>query len=103
VVEDFDDRLINHFVQEFRNKFKKDLTSETRALCLLRKNCERAKCILSSSNHVNIEIYFLHDYIDFSTSLSRVKFEELIQDLFQSTMKPIEKVLQDAKNRQMSS
>jgi heat shock protein 1/8 len=97
VVEDFDDRLINHFVQEFRNKFKKDLTSDTRALCLLRKNCERAKRILSSSNHVNIEIYSFHDYIDFSTSLSRVKFEELNQDLFQSTMKPIEKVLQDAK------
>jgi L1 cell adhesion molecule like protein len=94
--EDFDDRLINHLVQEFKNKFKKDLISDMRALCRLRKQCEHAKCILSSSFSVDIVIDTLFDDIDFSTSLTRDKFEELNQDLFQSAMKPIEKVLCDA-------
>ncbi|GBC24442.2 molecular chaperone Hsp70 [Rhizophagus irregularis DAOM 181602=DAOM 197198] len=95
--EDFDDRLINHFVQEFRKKFNKDLTSDKRALCRLRNNCEYAKRSLSASISVNIEIDCLLDYIDFYISLTRGEFEELNQDLFQSAMKPIEKVLRDAK------
>ena len=95
--EDFDNRLVNHFVQEFKRKHKKDLSTNPRALRRLRTACERAKRTLSSSAQTNIEIDSLFEGIDFYTSITRARFEELCQDLFRSTMEPVEKVLRDAK------
>jgi heat shock protein 1/8 len=95
--EDFDNRLVNHFVQEFKRKHKKDLTSNARALRRLRTACERAKRTLSSSAQTSIEIDSLFEGIDFYTSITRARFEELCQDLFRSTMEPVERVLRDAK------
>merc|ERR1712019_318388 len=95
--EDFDNRLVNHFVQEFKRKNKKDLTSNARALRRLRTACERAKRTLSSAAQTSIEIDSLFEGIDFYTSITRARFEELCQDLFRSTMEPVERVLRDAK------
>jgi len=95
--EDFDNRLVNHFVQEFKRKNKKDLTTNPRALRRLRTACERAKRTLSSAAQTSIEIDSLFEGIDFYTSITRARFEELNQDLFRSTMDPVEKVLRDAK------
>ncbi|ETW85799.1 hypothetical protein HETIRDRAFT_407686 [Heterobasidion irregulare TC 32-1] len=95
--EDFDNRLVNHFVQEFKRKFKKDLSSNPRALRRLRTACERAKRTLSSAAQTSIEIDSLFEGIDFYTSLTRARFEELCQDLFRSTLEPVEKVLRDSK------
>ncbi|CAI2168720.1 4333_t:CDS:10 [Funneliformis geosporum] len=95
--EDFDNRLVNHFVQKFNRKFKKDLTTNARSLRRLRTACERAKRELSASPQTFIEIDSLFEGIDFYTSLTRIKFEELNQDLFISTMKCVEKVLRDSK------
>ncbi|RSH92874.1 Hsp70 chaperone [Saitozyma podzolica] len=95
--EDFDNRLVNHFVQEFKRKNKKDLSSNARALRRLRTACERAKRTLSSAAQTSIEIDSLFDGIDFYTSITRARFEELCQDLFRSTMEPVEKVLRDSK------
>ncbi|OJT07855.1 Heat shock protein HSS1 [Trametes pubescens] len=95
--EDFDNRLVNHFVQEFKRKHKKDLSSNPRALRRLRTACERAKRTLSSAAQTTIEIDSLFEGIDFYTSLTRARFEELCQDLFRSTLEPVEKVLRDAK------
>ncbi|KAK3670933.1 Hsp70 chaperone [Recurvomyces mirabilis] len=113
--EDFDNRLVNHFVNEFKRKHKKgmstsigdanlqytdglpDLTSNARALRRLRTACERAKRTLSSSAQTSIEIDSLYEGIDFYTSITRARFEELCQDLFRSTMEPVERVLRDAK------
>ncbi|KAI5450593.1 Hsp70 chaperone [Naganishia albida] len=95
--EDFDNRLVNHFVQEFKRKNKKDLSSNARALRRLRTACERAKRTLSSAAQTSIEIDSLFEGIDFYTSLTRARFEELCQDLFRSTMDPVEKVLRDSK------
>ncbi|KAF7119188.1 hypothetical protein CNMCM5793_008932 [Aspergillus hiratsukae] len=86
--EDFDNRLVNHF---------KDLTSNARALRRLRTACERAKRTLSSAAQTSIEIDSLFEGIDFYTSITRARFEELCQDLFRSTMEPVERVLRDAK------
>ncbi|CAG8801180.1 22058_t:CDS:2 [Gigaspora margarita] len=86
--EDFDNRLVNHFVQEFKRKFKKDLSTNARALRRLRAACECAKRTLSSSAQTSIEIDSLFEGIDFYTSLTH---------LFRSTMELVEKVLQDAK------
>jgi L1 cell adhesion molecule like protein len=95
--EDFDNRLVNHFAQEFKRKHKKDLTSNKRALRRLRTACERAKRTLSSSTQASIEIDSLFEGIDFYTSITRARFEELNADLFRSTMEPVEKAIRDAK------
>ncbi|KUL85837.1 hypothetical protein ZTR_07342 [Talaromyces verruculosus] len=95
--EDFDSRLVNHFTNEFKRKHKKDLTTNARALRRLRTACERAKRTLSSSAQTSIEIDSLFEGIDFYTSITRARFEELCQDLFRSTMEPVERVLRDAK------
>ena len=113
--EDFDNRLVNHFVQEFKRKNKKgllrfffglfslvtdytiDLSSNPRAVRRLRTACERAKRTLSSATQTSMEIDSLFEGIDFYTSLTRARFEELCQDLFRSTLEPVEKVLRDSK------
>ncbi|CAP21905.2 Protein CBR-HSP-1 [Caenorhabditis briggsae] len=95
--EDFDNRMVNHFVAEFKRKHKKDLASNPRALRRLRTACERAKRTLSSSSQASIEIDSLFEGIDFYTNITRARFEELCADLFRSTMDPVEKSLRDAK------
>ncbi|CAO3649744.1 unnamed protein product [Cunninghamella blakesleeana] len=95
--EDFDHRLVSHFMDEFKRKHKKDLSSHPRAIRRLRTACERAKRTLSSSTQTTIEIDSLFEGIDYYTSLTRARFEELNQDLFRSTLDPVEKVLKDAK------
>ncbi|KAI5479901.1 heat shock cognate 70 [Pseudohyphozyma bogoriensis] len=95
--EDFDNRLVTHFCAEFKRKNKKDLSSNQRALRRLRTACERAKRTLSSAAQTTIEIDSLFEGIDFYTSVTRARFEELCQDLFRSTMDPVEKVLRDSK------
>ncbi|XP_076248646.1 heat shock 70 kDa protein cognate 4-like [Calliopsis andreniformis] len=95
--EDFDNRMVTHFAKEFSRKFNKDLTKNKRALRRLRTACERAKRTLSSSTQTNLEIDSLLDGIDFYTSITRARFEELNQDLFKNTLQPVEEALRDAK------
>ncbi|XP_010497610.1 PREDICTED: heat shock 70 kDa protein 5-like [Camelina sativa] len=95
--EDFDNRLVNHFVAEFRRKHKKDIGGNARALRRLRTACERAKRTLSSTAQTTIEIDSLHEGIDFYATISRARFEEMNMDLFRKCMDPVEKVLKDAK------
>merc|ERR1712071_468353 len=89
--------MVNHFVQEFNRKHKKDLSSNPRALRRLRTACERAKRTLSSSTQASIEIDSLYEGIDFYTSITRARFEEMGSDLFKGTLEPVEKSLRDAK------
>ncbi|KAH9423781.1 Heat shock- 70 kDa protein 2 [Dermatophagoides pteronyssinus] len=95
--EDFDSRLVNHFVEEFRRKNHKDLSKNKRSLRRLRTACERAKRTLSSSTQTTIEIDSLFDGQDFYSNITRARFEELCHDLFRSTLGPVEKALNDAK------
>ena len=95
--EDFDNRIVNHFCEEFKRKHKKDLTQNAKALRRLRTTCERAKRTLSSSAQASIEIDSLYEGIDFYSSISRARFEELCSDLFRGTLEPVEKVLRDSK------
>jgi len=95
--EDFDNRMVNFFVQEFKRKYKKDLSSNKRALRRLRTACERAKRTLSSSTQASIEIDSLYEGVDFYTSVTRARFEELCSDLFRGTLDPVEKSIRDAK------
>merc|ERR1712150_133462 len=95
--EDFDNRMVDHFVNEFKRKHKKDLTTNKRAVRRLRTACERAKRTLSASAQANIEIDSLFEGIDFYTSITRARFEELCSDLFRGTLEPVEKAMRDAK------
>jgi len=90
--EDFDNRLVAHFVEEFKKQYKGlDLTTNQKALRRLRTQCENAKRNLSQSKVANITIDALFEGIDFKTSITRAKFEQLNSDLFRSTMDPVKK------------
>merc|ERR1719411_9038 len=95
--EDFDNRLVDHFIKEFKRKHKKDITSNKRALRRLRTACERAKRTISSSAQASIEIDSLYEGVDFYTSITRARFEELCGDLFRATLEPVETALKGAK------
>lgn len=95
--EDFDNRMVNHFTEEFKRKYKKDLKGNARALRRLRTACERAKRTLSSSTEASLEIDALHDGVDFYAKITRARFEEMNMDLFRSTLEPVERALTDAK------
>ncbi|CAF1425344.1 unnamed protein product, partial [Rotaria sordida] len=95
--EDFLNRMVAYFIQEFKCKHNRDLTQNKRSLCRLRTACERAKITLSSSSIASIEIDSLHDGIDFHSKICRAWFEELNADLFRSTLELVEKALHDAK------
>ena len=95
--EDFDNRLVNHFLQEFQRKHKKDIGGNKRSLRRLRTACERAKRTLSSSTQASVEIDSLFEGTDFYTTITRARFEELCADLFRNTLVPVEQALRDAK------
>jgi len=95
--EDFDQRMVNHFIQEFKRKHKKDITDNKRAVRRMRTACERAKRTLSTATQANIEIDSLHEGVDFYTTITRARFEELNADLFRGTLEPVEKALRDSK------
>ena len=95
--EDFDNRLVTHFIEEFKRKHKKDISGNKRAMTRLRTACEKAKRTLSASSQASIEIDTLFDGIDFYTTITRARFEELCADLFRGTLEPVEKALRDAK------
>jgi heat shock protein 1/8 len=95
--QDFDNRLVEHFVQEFKRKHKKDIKDNARALKRLNAACERAKRTLSSTANTTIELDSLYDGIDFNSSITRARFEELNLDFFRTCITYIEKVMQDGK------
>merc|ERR1719209_844964 len=94
--EDFDQRVMEHFIKLYKKKKGKDLRKDVRAIQKLRREVEKAKRALSSAHQVRVEVESLYEGEDFSETLTRAKFEELNMDLFRSTMKPVGKVLEDA-------
>ncbi|KAJ0100866.1 hypothetical protein Patl1_06367 [Pistacia atlantica] len=95
--EDFDNRMVNHFVEEFKRKNKMDISGDPRALGRLRPACERAKRTLSSTAQTTIEIDSLYGVTDFYSAITRARFEDLNMDLFRKCMEPVETCLRDAK------
>merc|ERR1712093_752005 len=94
--EDFDNRMVDFFKEEFKRKNRKDLSKSDRALRRLRTSCERAKRALSSTSSARVEIESLFDGVDFSETLTRARFEELNMDLFKKTLGPVKKVMDDS-------
>jgi len=94
--EDFDNILVNNFVTEFSHKNGKNIRKNDKALKRLRVACEKAKRELSSGTNASIEIDALYDGEDFYTTLSRVRFESLCDDLFKKCLEPVKRVLEDS-------
>ena len=94
--EDFDQEMVKHFVDEFKRKHKKDISGNKRSIRRLRTACERAKRTLSSSKQASIEIDSLFEGIDFYTSITRAKFEDLNADYFRNAMVRVKSALRDA-------
>jgi len=95
--EDFDNRMVDYFLTDFKRRHKKDMSGNQRSLRRLRTACERAKRTLSSSTQAHIEIDSLFDGVDFNATITRARFEDLNMDYFKKCMDPCEKVLRDAK------
>jgi heat shock protein 1/8 len=94
--EDFDNKLVDFCMNDFKKKTGIDISSNPRSLRRLRTQCEKAKRILSSAHQAPIECETLADGEDYNTNISRAKFEELCMDLFRKCMPPVEMVLKDA-------
>jgi len=94
--EDFDNRLVDFCMADFKKKTGIDIHGNARALRRLRTNCEKAKRILSSAHQAEIECETLAEGEDYNCTISRAKFEELCIDLFRKCMPPVENVLKDA-------
>ena len=94
---DFDNNMVTHFVEEFKKKHKLDLTQSAKSMMKLRKECERAKRTLSSSSQAFIEIDSLYEGIDFNSTISRAKFEQINSNLFEKCLFSVQQVLQDSK------
>lgn len=94
--EDFDQRIMDHFIKEIQKKHKIDVKTDKRALARLRREVEKAKRALSAEHSVKIEVEALIDGEDFTDTLSRAKFEELNMDLFKKTLEPVANVLKDS-------
>merc|ERR1712066_1134294 len=94
--EDFDQRVMDHFMKLYKKKTGKDVRKDNRAVQKLRREVEKAKRALSSGHQARIEIESFFEGNDFSETLTRAKFEELNMDLFRSCLEPVQKVLEDA-------
>jgi heat shock 70kDa protein 1/2/6/8 len=94
--EDFDNLLMKFFMDDFKRKHKVDISENKRAMRRLRTSCEKAKRTLSNSSTATIEIESLSEGIDYFNSISKAKFESLCLNLFQNTLRPVEKVLNDS-------
>jgi len=94
--EDFDQRVMQHFIKIFQKKNSKDMTKDSRSLQKLRREVEKAKRALSSTHQARVEIEALYDGIDMSETLTRARFEEINSDLFKNTLGPVKQVMEDS-------
>ncbi|XP_037474962.1 heat shock 70 kDa protein BIP5-like [Triticum dicoccoides] len=94
--EDFDQRVMDHFIRLVKRKHGVDISGDARALGKLRRECERAKRALSTQLQVRVEVESLADGVDLSEPLTRARFEELNADLFRKVMAPVKKAMADA-------
>jgi heat shock protein 5 len=94
--EDFDQRVMQHFIKIFNKKHNKDMATDKRSLQKLRREVEKTKRALSSTHQARLEIEALFDGVDFSETLTRARFEEINNDLFKNTLGPVKQVLEDS-------
>merc|ERR1711879_470899 len=94
--EDFDQRVMQHFMKMFQKKHGKDMSKDKRSIQKLRREVEKTKRALSSTHQGRVEIEALFDGVDFSETLTRARFEEINNDLFKNTLGPVKQVMEDS-------
>eukprot|EP00825_Cyclidium_porcatum_P001209 TRINITY_DN1054_c0_g1_i7.p1 TRINITY_DN1054_c0_g1~~TRINITY_DN1054_c0_g1_i7.p1 ORF type:complete len:526 (+),score=124.72 TRINITY_DN1054_c0_g1_i7:541-2118(+) len=94
--EDFDQRVMDHFIKLIKKKYNKDVSQDKRAIQKLKREVEKSKRALSSTHEVTIEIEDLVDGFNFNEVFTRARFEELNNDLFKKTTGPVQTALDDA-------
>jgi molecular chaperone DnaK len=98
--EDFDNRIVNYFLDEFKKESGVDLKGDNAAMQRLKDEAEKAKKELSSTNEYEVNLPFITADADgpkhFETKLTRAKLEELVKDLIDRLAEPVEKALKDA-------
>merc|ERR1712139_254322 len=94
--EDFDQRVMQHFMKLIQKKHSKDMSKDKRAIQKLRREVEKAKRALSSTHQARVEIEALFEGIDLSETLTRARFEEINADLFKNTLGPVKQVMEDS-------
>ena len=98
--EDFDNRIVNHFIHVFKNEEGVDLKNDKAAMQRLKDEAEKAKKELSSTNTYEVNLPFITADADgpkhFEYTLTRAKLEELVKDLIDRLAEPVEKALKDA-------
>ena len=95
--EDFDNALVDHFVAEIAKKHRIDIKDDKRAMKRLKSACERAKRMLSAAPSAEVELDSLADGVDFASTITRAKFEQLNGAYFNSCLETVKRVLKDAK------
>ena len=94
---DFDRKLASFCAMEIKRKLQKDVSADKAAMRKILNHCEHAKKELSKAAQTTIEIDNVCEGVDFTTTITRVKFEELCGDLFRATLDPVDRVLRNAK------
>ncbi|XP_013411001.1 heat shock 70 kDa protein 1 [Lingula anatina] len=95
--EEFDNRMVNYFVKEFKRRYQKNISKDKHSIHRLRIACEHAKRVLSNNIQANVEVENLFEGIDYFTMITRSKFEEICIDLFFDILKPVERALKDCR------
>lgn len=95
--DDFDQRIIDYILDDMKENHDTDLSDNKMALQRIKEEAEKAKKTLSSSTSAEISLPFITAELNYETTLTRAKFEELVDDLVESTLDPVHKALKDAK------
>lgn len=95
--EDIDNALVEHFVSDFKRRYKKDFKESARALKRVKQAAERVKKTLSNATQASIELDALYDGVDYTSTITRARFDELMSDFYRKCMVEVEKALKDSK------
>ena len=95
--DDFDERIIEYIVKDIKKEHDIDLSDDKMAMQRVKDEAEKAKKTLSSATNATISLPFIAQGVSYETTLSRAKFEELVDDLVESTLEPVRKAMKDAK------
>ena len=94
--QDFDNAIVKYMIQEFKKKHKVDPSNNARSMKRFKNAAENAKKTLSSTSTTSIEIESAFEGIDFTLMISKAKFEQLGEEVFNRIMKPVQQVITDS-------
>ena len=94
---DIDNAIVDYLCDDIKKRYKKDVRENARALKRLNIAAEKAKKILSASTTTTVDVESLFDGVDYSATLTKAKFEQLVSPILEKMLEPLPRLLQDAK------